>query len=194
VLGLRVSGFDLLVDLRDRFRADPADPFDEASRNLYEQLLAPLWLVGQIAESTLPDPARSEPTITATWVLLVRRRTTMFRRFFASWRDALISERLLMPPPTNREQELVAYRLAEHRDVTVQELPRTGKTHTIANLISHLVGHGKRVLVTSQKGQALLVLRDKIPQFIRDLSVAMLGSSAASLAWYLAQAAEGREL
>jgi len=37
-----VSGFDLLVDLRDRFRTDPVGPFDERSRILYEQLLAPL--------------------------------------------------------------------------------------------------------------------------------------------------------
>jgi very-short-patch-repair endonuclease len=216
--GLSVNGFDLLVDLRDRFRADPVGPFDGASRNLYEQLLAPLGLDGRIAEGTLPAPAASEPTITATWVLLVRRRSTMFRRFFASLRDALMSgetgvpaplaavvadepsrldmdrgqgdegswrhmaERLLMPLPTNPEQELVARRLAEHRGVTVQGPPGTGKTHTIANLISHLVGHGKRVLVTSQKEQALLVLRDKIPESIRDLSVAVLGSSAASLA------------
>ena len=87
-----------------------------------------------------------------------------------------------MPLPTNPEQEAVARRLAEHRGVTVQGPPGTGKTHTIANLISHLVGHGKRVLVTSQKEQALLVLRDKIPESIRDLSVAVLGSSADSLA------------
>ena len=97
-----------------------------------------------------------------------------------SWRQA--AERLLMPLPTNPEQEAVARRLAEHRGVTVQGPPGTGKTHTIANLISHLVGHGKRVLVTSQKEQALLVLRDKIPESIRDLSVAVLGTSAASLA------------
>jgi very-short-patch-repair endonuclease len=216
--GLGVNGFDLLVDLRDRFRADPGDPFDGASRNLYEQLLAPLGLDGRIAEGTAPAAAGPEPTITATWVLLVRRRSTMFRRFFGNLRDALMSgetgvpaplaavvadepsrldldlglgdesswqhmaERLLMPLPTNPEQELVARRLAEHRGVTVQGPPGTGKTHTIANLISHLVGHGKRVLVTSQKEQALLVLRDKIPESIRDLSVAVLGSSAASLA------------
>jgi len=86
-----------------------------------------------------------------------------------------------MPLPTNPEQERVALRLAEHRGVTVQGPPGTGKTHTIANLISHLVGHGKRVLVTSQKEQALAVLRDKIPESIRDLSVAVLGSSSASL-------------
>ena len=93
-----------------------------------------------------------------------------------------MAERLHDAAADQPEQEAVARRLAEHRGVTVQGPPGTGKTHTIANLISHLVGHGKRVLVTSQKEQALLVLRDKIPESIRDLSVAVLGSSAASLA------------
>jgi hypothetical protein len=216
--GLGLKGFDLLVDIRERFRADPVGPFDERSRILYEQLLAPLGLDGQVAEGAGPPPATPAPTITASWVLLVRRRSTLFRRFFTSLREALVSEqievagplaavvadepsrldldrgpgedaswqhaaeRLLMPLPTNPEQERVARRLAEHRGVTVQGPPVTGKTHTIANLISHLVGHGKRVLVTSQKEQALSVLRDKIPESIRDLSVAVLGSSAASLA------------
>jgi very-short-patch-repair endonuclease len=216
--GLGLNGFDLLVDLRDRFRTDPVGPFDERSRNLYEQLLAPLGLDGQIAEGTGAAAATSAPAITTSWILLVRRRTTMFRRFFTNLRDALVSDqvgvsaplaavvaddpsrldleggpgedgtwrqaadRLLMPLPTNPEQEAVARRLAQHRGVTVQGPPGTGKTHTIANLISHLVGNGKRVLVTSQKEQALLVLRDKIPESIRDLSVAVLGSSAASLA------------
>jgi ATP-dependent exoDNAse (exonuclease V) beta subunit len=63
----------------------------------------------------------------------------------------------------------------------VQRPPGTGKTHTIANLVSHLVGHGKTVLVPSQKEQALAVLRDKIPESLRDLSVAVLGNSAESL-------------
>jgi AAA domain len=215
--GLDVKGFDLLVDRRDQFRADPVGPFDERCRQLYEQLLAPLGLDGQIAEEPRPAVPTPAPVITASWVLLVRRRSTMFRRFFSSLRDAMASgqlevaaplaavvadeasrldsgfdpgeegawrqtaERLLMPLPTNPEQEAVARRLAEHRGATVQGPPGTGKTRTIANLISHLVGHGKRVLVTSQKEQALLVLRDKIPESIRDLSAAVLGSSADSL-------------
>ena len=216
--GLGLKGFDLLVDLRERFRADPVGPFDERCRNLYEQLLAPLGLDGQVADENRPAVPTSAPAIAATWVLMVRRRSTLFRRFFAGLRDALVSEqiavaaplaavvadepsrldldssqakdgswqqaaeRLLMPLPTNPEQEAVARRLADHRGVTVQGPPGTGKTHTIANLISHLVGHGKRVLVTSQKEQALSVLREKIPESIRDLSVAVLGNSAASLA------------
>ena len=215
--GLRLNGFDLLVDARERFRADPLGPFDPDNGLLYGKLLAPLGHDGQVLEATIPPPPTSAPTITATWVLTVRRRATMYRRFFGDLKNALDSgqlevpaplvavvadepgklerenlaagddswhgtaERLLMPLPTNPEQEQVATRLAQHRGVTVQGPPGTGKTHTIANLICHLIGHGKRVLVTSQKEQALSVLRDKIPESVRDLSVAVLGSSTTSL-------------
>ena len=59
---------------------------------------------------------------------------------------------------------------------SVQGPPGTGKTHTIVNLVSHLVAYGKRVLVTAQNEQALAVLQEKIPASLRDLSVAVLGS------------------
>lgn len=215
--GLGLGGFDLLVDIRDRFRTDPIGPFDPAARTLYQQLLQPLGLDGAIVDDSRPSPPANTPTIAATWGLFVRRRSTLYQRFFGSLRDALadgtvpvpaplgavvadepsrldgeggggddgawkaVGERLLMPLPTNPEQEQVAVRLSQHRGVTVQGPPGTGKTHSIANLVSHLVGHGKRVLVTSQKEQALSVLREKIPESIRDLSVAVLGSSATSL-------------
>jgi very-short-patch-repair endonuclease len=215
--GLKLDGFDLLIDVREGFRNAPVGPFDPENRVLYEKLLTPLSQDGQIVDAAVPSAPGPVPAISATWVLMVRRRSTLYRRFFSGLRDALVSEqlavpaplvavvadepgkldlesmaggdeswhraaeRLLMPLPTNPEQEAVARRLAEHRGVTVQGPPGTGKTHTIANLISHLVGHGKRVLVTSQKEQALAVLRDKIPESIRDLSVAVLGASATSL-------------
>jgi very-short-patch-repair endonuclease len=216
--GLKLSGFDLLVDIREEFRDAPVGPFAPGARALYEKLLAPLGQDGQIVDATVPPAPGPAPRITATWILMVRRRSTLYRRFFSGLRDALVAGQLdvpaplvavvadepgkldrestpadgqswrraagqlLMPLPANPEQEAVARRLAEHRGVTVQGPPGTGKTHTIANLISHLVGHGKRVLVTSQKEQALAVLRDKIPEPIRDLSVAVLGASATSLA------------
>ena len=217
--GLRLRGFDLLLDVREGFRESPVGPFDPEAKDLYQRLIAPLGHDGQVVDATTPPTPRSAAVITTSWVLMVRRRSTMYRRFFTGLRDALVSgqldvpaplvsivadepgkldevafsadgnqswrraaERLLMPLPTNPEQELVATRLAEHRGVTVQGPPGTGKTHTIANLISHLVGHGKRVLVTSQKEQALAVLRDKVPDSIRDLSVAVLGASTTSLA------------
>src|SRR5690606_2790295 len=55
----------------------------------------------------------------------------------------------------------------------VQGPPGTGKSHSIANLISALLAQGHRVLVTSQKAQALRVLRDKLPDDIAELCVSM---------------------
>ncbi|MFI0372390.1 AAA domain-containing protein [Actinomadura sp. 1N219] len=97
----------------------------------------------------------------------------------ADW--APVAERLLLPLAANDEQEQIARKLARHSGVTVQGPPGTGKSHTIANLVSHLVAHGKRVLVTAHKDQALAVLREKIPAELRDLSLAVLGASSADL-------------
>ncbi|TCJ33789.1 AAA domain-containing protein [Parafrankia sp. BMG5.11] len=94
---------------------------------------------------------------------------------------AATGARLLMPLPTNDDQERVATQLATSRGVTVQGPPGTGKSHTIANLVCHLVAHGRRVLVTAQDEQALVVLREKIPAELRHLSVAVLGSSQADI-------------
>ncbi|WP_260405831.1 histone-like nucleoid-structuring protein Lsr2 [Microbacterium sp. G2-8] len=91
------------------------------------------------------------------------------------------ADRLMMPLPTNAEQERIARQLATSRGVTVQGPPGTGKSHTIVNLVSHLVAQGKRVLVTAEKEQALSVLRDKIPEPLRDLSIAVLGSTPAAM-------------
>lgn len=91
------------------------------------------------------------------------------------------ADRLMMPLPSNREQERIARQLATARGVTVQGPPGTGKSHTIVNLLSHLVAQGKRVLVTAEKEQALSVLRDKIPAELRNLAVSVLGSTPDAL-------------
>lgn len=64
--------------------------------------------------------------------------------------------------------------------VTVQGPPGTGKSHTIANIISHYVAYGRRVLVVAEKEQALRALANKIPDGIKDLTVAVLGADAES--------------
>ncbi|WAM34088.1 AAA domain-containing protein [Caldicellulosiruptor morganii] len=92
-----------------------------------------------------------------------------------------IGENLLFPLPVNNEQKLIAKKLAKSPGVVVQGPPGTGKSHTIANLICHLLAHGKRVLVTSEKERALRVLRDKIPEEIRHLCVSVLGGDSASV-------------
>lgn len=83
---------------------------------------------------------------------------------------------LLLPLPTNEEQKRILKLAQTHPGVTVQGPPGTGKSHTIANLISHYVAYGQRVLVVSEKEQALKVLADKVPAGIRDLTVSVLGA------------------
>jgi very-short-patch-repair endonuclease len=79
----------------------------------------------------------------------------------------------LFPLPANAEQRQIIDRLRNDNGVVVQGPPGTGKSHTIANLISALLARGQRVLVTSQKAQALRVLREKLPPEIQRLCVSM---------------------
>jgi very-short-patch-repair endonuclease len=92
-----------------------------------------------------------------------------------------VGARLLMPLPTNEAQESIARRLAHHRNVAVQGPPGTGKTHTIRNLICHLMANGKRVLVVAQKEDPLRVLRDGLPEEVRSLCLAVLGRTTDQL-------------
>ncbi len=79
----------------------------------------------------------------------------------------------LFPLPANPEQMRIMERLRGNNGVVVQGPPGTGKTHTIANLMSALLAQGQRVLVTSQKAQALRVLRDKLPAEVAKLCVSI---------------------
>ena len=77
----------------------------------------------------------------------------------------------LFPLLSNEAQLEVLRRLQTDTGVVVQGPPGTGKTHTIANLVCALLADGKRVLVTSEKGQALKVLRQQLPAELRSLCV-----------------------
>lgn len=81
---------------------------------------------------------------------------------------------ILFTKPANREQEQIAERLERHGCVLVQGPPGTGKTHTIGNLIGHLLAQGKTVLVTSHTPKALRVLREQVVPELRSLCVAVL--------------------
>jgi very-short-patch-repair endonuclease/Cdc6-like AAA superfamily ATPase len=89
-------------------------------------------------------------------------------------------EDTLFSKPANQEQLLIAQRLEQHGCVLVQGPPGTGKTHTIANLIGHLLAQGKSVLVTSHTTKALRVLRGQIDAHIRSLCVSVLDSDTES--------------
>jgi very-short-patch-repair endonuclease len=81
---------------------------------------------------------------------------------------------LYFPMAYNDEQVSIVQKLYANDGVVVQGPPGTGKTHTIANVISHYLAQGKRVLVTAKGESALAVLREKLPERIRPLSVALL--------------------
>lgn len=88
------------------------------------------------------------------------------------------------PLPANKEQYEIAYRLNYGRGVLVQGPPGTGKTHTITNLICHLLAQGRRVLITSETPRALQSLQSKFQgpaAPIADLCVLLLGNDAGSI-------------
>ncbi len=68
----------------------------------------------------------------------------------------------------------IARRLEIFNAVLVQGPPGTGKTHTIANLLGHLLAQGKSVLVTSHTPKALRVLREKVVEPLQPLCVSLL--------------------
>lgn len=80
----------------------------------------------------------------------------------------------LFPLPVNDEQQEIAKRLNEQDAVTVKGPPGTGKSHTIANLISHFVAQGKSILVVSHNAKALSVIKDKLPMGIQELAISLV--------------------
>src|SRR3989442_7087985 len=91
------------------------------------------------------------------------------------------SEEIDFPLPTNEEQTEIVRKLSNRQGVLVQGPPGTGKSHTILNLVCHLLAGGQRVLVTSHTARALKVLRGKFPEAIADLCVLLLGDDLDAL-------------
>ena len=98
--------------------------------------------------------------------------------------DSLLQElntKYYFPLPVNQEQESIITKLSNSVGVLVQGPPGTGKTHSIANLICHLLATGKKVLITSQTDRALKVLKNKLPDDLKPLCVEVLGRDQKSL-------------
>jgi len=89
-------------------------------------------------------------------------------------------ERVLLSKPANPEQLQIAKRLEKHGCVLVQGPPGTGKTHTIANLVGHLLAQGKSVLVTSHTTKALRMVREQVVNQLQPLCVSVLERDTAS--------------
>ncbi len=87
---------------------------------------------------------------------------------------------VLLTKHANADQEQIVRRLDAHGSVLVQGPPGTGKTHTIANLIGHLLAHGKTILVTSHTTKALRVVREQVVEELRPLCVSVLERDTAA--------------
>jgi len=112
-----------------------------------------LNIVGE--ESPLPDTGETDPSA---------------NRYSEADAGVLLSK------PANPEQIRIAKQLEEYGGVLVQGPPGTGKTHTIGNLIGHLLAQGKSVLVTSHTTKALRMVRHHIVPELRPLCVSLLES------------------
>lgn len=93
-----------------------------------------------------------------------------------------IEEEVFLPLPLNERQLDIVQRVDRQAQTLVQGPPGTGKTHLAAALISHLLAQGKRVLVTAQTDRALKEVRGKLPEAIRPLAVAVLGTDQSDMA------------
>ncbi|MBO2535347.1 AAA domain-containing protein [Rummeliibacillus suwonensis] len=94
--------------------------------------------------------------------------------------EFLTPNQLYFPLDSNEQQKDIVNRIEQFNGVTVQGPPGTGKTHTIANLVSHFLAEGKKILITTQKDSPLKVLKNKIPEDIRALCVPVLGGDSQS--------------
>lgn len=102
-----------------------------------------------------------------------------------SWNHSGIDEEVLLTLPANNEQLRIIKYLERYGAVLVQGPPGTGKTHTIANLIGHLLSQGNSVLVTSHTEKALTVLKEKVyrdpqdPELnLQNLCISILSSTS----------------
>lgn len=95
-----------------------------------------------------------------------------------NWNQNGIDEDILFTLPANNEQLKILKFLNSDGAVLVQGPPGTGKTHTIANLIGHLLSEGKSVLVTSHTEKALTVLKDKVYKELQSLCISLLSSAS----------------
>ena len=80
------------------------------------------------------------------------------------------------PLPFNEEQARIIDRLETEPVVTVTGPPGTGKTHSIANIVSHYMAMGRRVLVTARTAEAIAAVRDKLPDELASLVIASVGT------------------
>jgi len=198
---LQVEG-KALLQLQERFAEQICDPLggDETSEFL-TSLVQGLWPDGTFAADEQARKNASVPYMYRDPVLYLGHRSEDFVGAIDRYLERLDGEKNLptalmrtvgvdperdaredepteplLTAPANEEQVRALRRLAETGAVLVQGPPGTGKSHTIANLIGHLLAQDKTILVTSQASKALRVVRDKVAGPLQSLCVSLLDS------------------
>lgn len=87
------------------------------------------------------------------------------------------------PLPFNEEQGKIAEMIddPEYDVICVSGPPGTGKSHSIANIICHQMATAKRVLVTARTPEAISAIREKLPDALKSLVIASVGTDRQSV-------------
>lgn len=84
------------------------------------------------------------------------------------------SAEVFFPLVYNPEQVEILRQVETSDAVSVQGPPGTGKSHTIANIVSHYMATGRRVLITAKTPEALAGVRSKLPETLAKLTISVL--------------------
>lgn len=135
---------------------------------IYEQIVGQIQASGEVPSGILPliDPDQQPESLLSTEPgALVK-----------------LDDEEFLPLPVNEAQRRVIERVDRNAQTVVLGPPGTGKTHTAAVLVSHLLAQGKRVLITAQTDRALREVRAKLPREIQSLAVSVIGQSRSDMA------------
>lgn len=159
-LSLPIDKEDIFIDIwhkvKERLKLTKVQ-FDESSFNLEEMRLAisprsNYFLAEDLEKLSKLEEGELNDTALAGWVeddeLNIQG-------------DVPRDEELYFPFSYDK-YKLRVLSLMNNKGSIVEGPPGTGKSETIANLLSHLAANGKRVLFVSQKAQALKVVKDKL--------------------------------
>ena len=152
-------GRDPVMFVRNRSQGF-ANALEAIRQQLPERVELPTALLNIVGETGVITEGQDSPALSAA--------------------NAQQDDDVLFSKPANAEQLQIAQRLERNGCVLVQGPPGTGKTHTIANLLGHLLAQGKTVLVTSHTEKALRVVREQVVESLRPLCVSVLGNDGES--------------
>ncbi|NMD01098.1 MAG: AAA family ATPase [Bacteroidales bacterium] len=131
--------------------------------------------------NNMPDKLGLIDDLTETNTSEDKSDRTSYEDTSSNTNDSIKDDIIYFPKPANDQQIEIVQRLNKHKKVLVQGPPGTGKTHTIANLICHLLATNKKVLITAQTKRALNVIKEKLPEEIQPLCINLLGNDQDSI-------------